>query len=143
MSLLCRRRGMSRGRLRAFPSKAQLLIRKKINLTNKKKIFLTYSSVYILILSFPLLYLASLFSQKLRKMDIFPLVPTPLQARVAAGAICSRSWSPLRGSWRIQAFWEMQARTRTKSRLVRFPTSLAGVCCALANCHRSSCLCAG
>lgn len=119
LSLLCRRRGMSRGRLRAFPSKAQLLIRKKNKSYNKKsfygKIFLTYS-VYILILSFPLLYLAFLFSQKLRKMDIFPLVPIALQARVAAGATCSRSWSPLRGSWRIQAFWEMQARTRIKSR---------------------------
>lgn len=84
---------------------------------------MTGSSIYILILSFPLLYLAFLFSQKLGKIDIFPLVPIDLQAHVAAIAICSRSWSLLRGSWTIQAFWEMQSSTRTKSRLAAHPVS--------------------
>ena len=79
--------------------------------------------MYSLILSFPLLYLAFLFSQKLRKTDIFRLVPIDLQARVAAVAVCSSSWPLPRGAWTIQAFWETRSSTRTKSRLAACPVS--------------------
>lgn len=125
LSLLSRWGGISTATLRAFSSKSHQLIRKKKKSYKRKKILwqdFSYLFFYLHPHSFFSFAVFSFFiSQKLRKIDIFPLVPIGLQAHVAAIAICSRSWSLLRGSWMIQAFWEMQSSSRTKSRLAACP----------------------
>lgn len=132
MSLPRRRRGIARGRLRAFSSKSHLLLRKKNNLTNKtkRKKFLRQDFSDLFFYPHPHSFFSFavfsffLFPEAKEEIDyIFPLLPIDLQAHVAAVAICSRSWSLLQGSWTIQAVWEMQSGTRTSSRLAACPVS--------------------